>query len=286
MYVVTGVTGNTGSIAARTLLECGEKTRVVVRDAEKGKAWAARGAEVAIASLDDAAALERAFAGARGAYLLSPPELASRDLAGDARRRFERIAQAVRAAALPHVVLLSSIGADLERDTGPIVSLREAEALLADAAPLTAIRAGYFQENWAMVLPIAKQDGVLPSFLPENIPVPTVATEDIGHAAAESLLAGPRSRHAFELAGPREVTPADVAEAAASALGRSVSVAVQPLSAAVPTFTAFGISEHVAELYREMYAWLATRPAIGRSAPLTRGRIGIEDGIARLAARF
>jgi uncharacterized protein YbjT (DUF2867 family) len=286
MFVVTGVTGNTGSVAARALLERGEKTRVVVRDRDKGKVWEARGAEVAIASLDDAPALERALSGAKGAYLLSPPENASRDLAGDARRRFERVAQAVRAAGLPHVVLLSSIGADLPSGNGPIASLFEVERLLAAAAPLTAIRAGYFQENWALVLPAAKQDGVLPSFVPEDVPVPTVATEDIGHAAAEALIAGPGGVRAFELAGPREVTPKDVAEAASSALGRSVSVALQPLSAAVPTFTAFGISEHVAELYREMYAWLATRPSVGRSAPLVRGRIGIGEGIARLAARL
>lgn len=46
MYVVTGVTGNTGSVVAKALLDAGKQVRVVVRDAAKGKPFADRGAEV------------------------------------------------------------------------------------------------------------------------------------------------------------------------------------------------------------------------------------------------
>jgi uncharacterized protein YbjT (DUF2867 family) len=258
-----------------------------VRDAHKGEPWAARGAEVAIASLDDPAALERALGGAEGAYLLSPPDVGASDVFGETRRRFAGIAHAIRAAKLPHAVLLSSVGAEHESGTGPIVSLHLAEQLLAAATALTAVRPGYFQENWAMVLPIAKQDGVLPSFVPGDVRVPTVATEDIGRVAAEALIDGPRGQRVIELAGPEEVTPEDVARAASAALGRPVQLAVQPLSAAVATFTAFGVSEHVAELYREMYAWIgsgASTPAPGSA--IVRGRVGIREGIARLVERL
>lgn len=284
MYVVSGVTGNTGSVVARALLERGEKTRVVVRDAVKGEPWAARGAEVAVASLDDPAALGRAFAGAEGVYVLSPPEVGSTDLVGVARRRFEGIAGAVRAARVPHVVLLSSIGADLESGTGPIASLHHAERLLAGATALTALRAGYFQENWAMVLPIAQKDGVLPTFVPPDVAVPTIATEDIGHIAADQILAGPQGHRIIDLAGPEDVTARQVAQAAARAFDRNVEPALQPLDAVVPTFMAFGISQQVAEAYREMYAWLATGVGAGRAgAAVLRGKIDIGEGIARLA---
>src|SRR5262245_15999011 len=73
MYVIAGVTGNTGSVAALTLLAAKQPVRVIVRDAAKGEPWKARGAEVAVASLDDRAALTRALTGATGAYLLLPP---------------------------------------------------------------------------------------------------------------------------------------------------------------------------------------------------------------------
>src|SRR5437016_5265158 len=72
MYVVAGVSGNTGKVVAETLLSQKKPVRVIVRDAAKGAAWKARGAEVAVAELDDVPALTKALAGAEGAYLLLP----------------------------------------------------------------------------------------------------------------------------------------------------------------------------------------------------------------------
>src|SRR4051812_42230649 len=109
MFVVTGVTGNTGSVVASQLLDAGRAVRVVVRDAAKGKLFADRGAEVAIADLGDAAALERALRGAEGAYLLSPPDTKTNRFLADKKALAATFATAVRRAAVPHVVLLSSI---------------------------------------------------------------------------------------------------------------------------------------------------------------------------------
>ncbi len=73
-FAILGVTGNTGKAAAEALLAKGKSVRVVVRDAAKGEAWKAKGAEVAVANVVDAAALGRAFAGAEGVYVLDPAE--------------------------------------------------------------------------------------------------------------------------------------------------------------------------------------------------------------------
>ena len=61
MYAVTGITGKVGGIVARTLLAAGLPVRGVVRDADKGRAWADKGCEVAVASISDAAGLTRRF---------------------------------------------------------------------------------------------------------------------------------------------------------------------------------------------------------------------------------
>ena len=50
MYAITGITGKVGGIVANILLEAGLPVRAVVRDAEKGRAWAAKGCEVGRAS--------------------------------------------------------------------------------------------------------------------------------------------------------------------------------------------------------------------------------------------
>ena len=61
MFVVAGVTGNTGKVVAETLLVQGLPVRVIVRDAAKGEAWKKKGAEVAVADLHDAKALTAAL---------------------------------------------------------------------------------------------------------------------------------------------------------------------------------------------------------------------------------
>ena len=103
MFAVAGVTGQTGRIVADTLLTRGHDVRVIVRDAVKGAPWQARGAEVAVAALDDEPALTRALTGVQGAYLLTPPDAVSPGLpreppAADrcARRRRGREPRAAR----------------------------------------------------------------------------------------------------------------------------------------------------------------------------------------------
>src|SRR5580700_7158856 len=73
MYAITGITGKVGGEAARTLLAAGQPVRAVVRDARKGQAWTECGCEVALADIQDAAALTSAFRGAEGVFVLVPP---------------------------------------------------------------------------------------------------------------------------------------------------------------------------------------------------------------------
>jgi uncharacterized protein YbjT (DUF2867 family) len=255
MYVVTGATGNTGKIVAERLLALGQQVRVVVRHAEKAAQLAAQGAEVAIADLNDERALEQALRGAHGLYYISPPDLRAKSFIAERKQLTERIAKLVVRAGVGHVVLLSSIAAHHPSGTGPIVSTHNAEQqLLAAGVASTFVRAAYFVENWAAVLPAAKQDGVLPAFFPADLRIPMVATPDIGEVAAQALLDGPRGVRVIELSGPEDASPNDVARAVGQLLGRSVSVAEAPLDAVVPTFTGFGMSTDFAQLFRELYA--------------------------------
>src|ERR1700733_6783717 len=95
MYVVAGVTGNTGKVIAETLLAQEKPVRALVRDEAKGAAWKKRGAEVVVAELDDAAALGRALAGATGAYLLLPAQYGSTDARVDGATRTRAIVRAI-----------------------------------------------------------------------------------------------------------------------------------------------------------------------------------------------
>jgi uncharacterized protein YbjT (DUF2867 family) len=74
MYAVTGITGKVGGIVARTLLGAGFPVRAIARDADKGRAWAERGCEVAMASISDKAGLTKAFSGVDGVFIMTPPD--------------------------------------------------------------------------------------------------------------------------------------------------------------------------------------------------------------------
>ena len=256
MYVVAGVTGHTGKAAAETLLNHKQKLRVLVRDAQKGEPWKARGAEVAVGSLSDAGSLAQALSGAQGAYLLIPSPLVTEDLPAAQHAMVEAISQAVRRSDLPHLVLLSSLGAELAEGTGPVRGLHHAEVTLTRATKnATFLRPGYFFENFGAVLP-ATRDGVLPTFLAPGRPIPMAATADIGRIAAECLLEPPIGTRVVEIAHAPDHTPEDIASAVSEIAGRAITLQAWPLDAVVPTFTGMGISKGTAELYREMLSAL------------------------------
>ena len=285
MFVITGATGNTGSVAAEILLKAGKKVRAVVRDAAKGSKLAKLGAELFVADLSDQAALGRALEGAEGVYLLSPPDLAATNFVVDRKALTEKQSRTVAAAKPGHVVLLSSIAAQHAEGTGPIQTIHNFEQQLrATGLPVSFVRAAYFVENWGAVLHPVKQDGVLPSFLPAEKKMPMVSTRDIGAAVAQALLDGPRGTRVIELSGPVDVSPKDVAATFARLLNKPVNVVEAPLGAVVPTFTSFGISSNVAQLFQEMYGGLASGKVAweGRDAEAKRGTISLETTLSAL----
>lgn len=284
MFVITGATGKTGSVAAKTLLAAGKKVRVVARDATKAADLKALGAEVFVADLTDQAALERAVTGAEGVYFLSPPDMAATNFVADRKALTEKQVATFARAKVPHVVLLSSVGAQHADGNGPIRTLHIIEQQLRRAGvPSTFVRASFFAENWGAVVPPVKQDGVLPSFIALDTATPTVGTPDIGKAAARALLDGPRGHRAIELAGPADPTPKDVAAAFAKILGRPVNAVAAPMAAVVPTFTSFGISQNIAALYQEMYEGFASGHIVPeRGNEHVRGTTTIEETLRGL----
>ena len=281
MFVVVGATGNTGSVVAETLLSRKHPVRIVVRSADKGVAWKAKGAEIAVASLDEVSLLTKAFEGAKGVYLLVPPNYGATAWLAEQRSRMDHVAEAVKKSAIGHVVFLSSIGGHISEGTGPIRAARYGEqALGAVTKNLTILRPCYFMDNWAPVLGAAKGQGVLPTFIAPQAMVPMISTRDIGRVGAEQLMAGGKGKQIVELAGPEEYSPNQVAAALGQILGKSVTAQHAPLSAVVPTFKSFGFSDEAANLFEEMYTSFSTG-AIGYEHPTSviRGRVTLAEAL-------
>jgi len=250
MFTIFGATGHTGSIVARQLLARGKQVRVVGRDPAKLAAF--EGAETIVGDVTDAATVAKALAGAEGAYLMLPPDNANPDLI--ARNKQVNKNYVAGLEGVPHVAVLSSVGAERSSGTGPIVTAHNLEVALNDAGQkATIIRAAYFMENLLQNAYPMQHDGVLPVLGGgEAYPFPMVATKDIGEAAADALVNPDRDRYVELSSGPTEYSFDDAAKLAGELLGRPVKTVVVPMEAVVPTLSQFGFSPTVAGLYREM----------------------------------
>jgi uncharacterized protein YbjT (DUF2867 family) len=229
MIAVTGITGQVGGVVARLLLAAGLEVRAVVRDAAKGEVWAKQGCEVALADVNDQQALQHAFEGTEGVFVLLPPTFDPTPGFPEARKTIATLRAALAAAKPSRVVVLSTIGAQATQPN-LLNQLQILEQELGTLPmPVAFLRAAWFIENAAWDVAPARDSGVVPSFLqPLDKPVPMVATADIGRVAAELLRESWTGRRIVELEGPQRISPDMIAESFARLLGRDVSMTVVP----------------------------------------------------------
>ncbi|TCR61083.1 NAD(P)H-binding protein [Bosea sp. BK604] len=229
MYAITGITGKVGGELARSLLAAGKSVRAIVRDAAKGGDWAALGCEVALAEMEDAAALTAALAGATAVFILPPPEFDPEPGYPEARAAIDSVVTALKAARPAKVLCLSTIGADAVQDN--LLSQRALmEAALRELSmPLTLLRPAWFIDNAAWDVASARETGLIQSFLlPLDKGFPMVAACDVGQAAAKLIQEDWSGIRVVELEGPARVSPDDLAAAFSSALGRAVRAVPVP----------------------------------------------------------
>jgi uncharacterized protein YbjT (DUF2867 family) len=243
MYAITGITGQVGAALADALFAAGKPFRAVVRDAAKGNAFAERGAEVAIAEIDDTPALTRAFEGAEAVFILLPPLFDPSPGYPESNRSIASIRDALLAARPDRVVVLSTVGAQATEENLLSQLGRMEDVLGKLPMPVTFLRAGWFFENAQWDVASARDTGVIASYLyPLDRKFPMVATKDIGELAATLLGETSTGIRVVELEGPQRTSPNDIAAAFAKALGRDVTARVTPRAAWESGFIALGMT--------------------------------------------
>lgn len=222
MFAITGITGQVGGGVARNLLAQGHKVRAIVRNAEKAQPWIAQGCEIAIASVEDAAALTAAFRGTEGVFLMTPPDYDPEPGFPRTRLAAAAIQQAIAAGHPGKVVFLSTVGAQVAEPNLLNNSKITEEMLRATSASVALLRAAWFMENAAWDVEAARS-GAIQSFLePLDHPIPMVATADIAHTATDLLQERWTGVRVVELEGPRRYSAADIAAGFSAVLGMPV----------------------------------------------------------------
>ena len=255
MIVVTGATGKTGSIITDMLLEKGQKVRAIGRSSERLKRFRDKGAEIAVGDQSDPVFLARAFSNADSAYLLIPPKFDVLDIRVFYNVMGDAAVAAIKDSGVKKVVLLSSLGAELEFGTGPVIGLHDVEEKLkwligVDTAIL---RPGYFMENVLGTIPLIKNQRINGGSMVPNAPVAMIATRDIAGEAIK-LLTGKAflGVSIIDLFGDR-LTYWE----ATRLIGKAIGIPDLPYvqfsdEDAVAAFRKMGLSENVALSYVEL----------------------------------
>lgn len=285
MYTIAGATGRVGAAAAHALIKDGAPVRVVVRKPADAQQWVDRGAEAAVVDLTDRRGLTEALTGSAGFFTLLPFDPATTDFHRDMRELIASIAGAVTDSGVPHVTMLSSMGADLSEGTGPIVALHDLEVALRETpAVVSAVRPGHFQEKVADVLDTARDEGIYPVFgASADVPKPAVATRDIGAVVAHTLLNPPAGHEAVDLDSP-VYTEREIAGVLGRLLGRELEVVTIPRQGWRDALVGAGLSSSIAEVLVGLYDADEHGVLQARGDRSVTVHTGIEHTLARLLA--
>jgi uncharacterized protein YbjT (DUF2867 family) len=232
MLAIIGASGNVGSSTLQALRRAAAPVRAVLRDPAKSAHFRGLGCEVAVADVQDAAALVEALTGADAVQVILPLRPQTRDPAADMRVSIGRIIEAVGRVKPKRVLLISDYGAHVDGDIGMPSVFHDFEGRLSALdVQLMVLRSAEHMHNWSRSFPAALDTGVLPSFEdPVDKVHPMIAARDLGRIAAELLSldgSGKRLR-IVHAEGPRRYSAADVANAMGVLSNREVQARALP----------------------------------------------------------
>ncbi|MFE5123548.1 NAD(P)H-binding protein [Streptomyces sp. NPDC056669] len=265
MFVITGASGRTGRAAAMRLLADGYPVRAVGRSAPRLAGLAERGAEVWEADQTDTAALTDAFRGADGVYAVLQPNYIPDhpDFGAFQDQVTASLTKAVTASGVTRVVGLSSWGAQHAEGTGPVTGLHRFEQALSASPGVDTLwlRAGYFMENLLDHIGVVRDLHRISAPFDPDLPLPFVATRDIGVAAAKALATGTwRGTEVLELQGERDVSMREATHTIAKAIGADDLIYEQiSLAAFHAELRRHGVSANVADMMAEVGKSLNSR---------------------------
>lgn len=205
MILVTGATGTTGSVVLQELLDRGAPVRALTHTPAHADALRARGADVAVADLDDPGSLDVAMRGVERMYLVQSPN------ERQAAQEVNAISAAERAGAYA-VVKLGALG---QEPQSPVRFHRThaeiTEHLQMSSLRWTVLQCGGFMQNY-LGMADAIREGRLVSARP-GAKVAHVDARDVGAVAARALAEEGHENCTYVLTGPEAVTDADIAAA-------------------------------------------------------------------------
>lgn len=223
-YVITGSLGNISKPIVEGLLANGNKVSVITSNADREKEIQALGATPLKGDVFDSAFLENAFAGADAVYTMIPPIWKTDDWRASQNAVGENYIKAIKKNRITHVVNLSSVGAHLGNNCGPVDGLYDFEQMLNVVPGLHVkhLRPAYFYHNLLGQIPMIKNNGIMGGNYGGTDKLLLVHPRDIAQVALEELLSlsFTGSSHRYIIGDERPGK--EIAEVLGKAVGREI----------------------------------------------------------------
>ncbi|MES2678556.1 MAG: NmrA family NAD(P)-binding protein [Bacteroidota bacterium] len=288
---ITGSLGNISKPLAKKLKAAGHQLTIISHSEKRRAEIEELGATAAIGSINDATFLKNTFTGADAAYVMVPPAMGGNNIVINTGLAGEAIAKAIVESGVKRVVLLSSVGADLETGTGPIAGLYKVEQHLNKIAGVnfTFLRAGYFYINFYNNVPMIQNMKIMGGNFAATTVLPLAHPEDIASAVAEELQMKTSSSKVRYI-----VSDLKTLRELAGGIGAGIEIPELPWvefsdEDALKGMKQAGLPEELAELYTEMGRGFRTgkltQHFIGSGSPVS-GKIKLGEFAKEFASEF
>lgn len=185
----TGSLGNVAKPLVQKLIAAGHQVTVISSKDDRKADIEALGARAAIGSISDGAFLAHAFEGADAVYIMMPPSIGSSNFIQNIADAGQACADAIKATGVSRVVMLSSVGADADKGTGPIQGTHRVEKILQQLQEVnvTILRSGFFYVNFLRDIPQIKNRNVFGNNYSGENQLALTHPEDLSSAIAREL---------------------------------------------------------------------------------------------------
>lgn len=222
--LVTGATGNIGSLIVPQLIDGGARVKVLVRNKAKAEHYANMGVELIEGDFNNEVALNEAAKGVDALLAITPP-------GPEAVAQGANLLKAAMNSGSPHYVRISAIGAAADAPTENGKLHHESDtALMESGLTYTILRPHYFMQNFFASVDAIKNDGNIYAGMGDG-KMGTIDVRDIADSAAAILLQGGHENKIYTPTGPSSISFYDAASIMSGVLDKTVTYVPVPIEA-------------------------------------------------------